>query len=259
MEARVRKPRNSACPSLARCLWTSPSAPIRTMGARWSRTCRRAPRRTPCSRSQGGGRHARRWRAWRKARATHPRPIAEGRSPHVLADRHHRDGKGRVLEVAFDDGRTIRLTAERLRVESPSAEVQGHSPSQKKTITGKESVAIVGIEPVGNYAIKIVFDDGHEPGFLPGTICASSRPETGRLAPPSRCAAGALRITAEPEPGASGRRLAKGAVGQAAGERAGFSLLYALAVVGKESGAWRRWRTGEPRRHGRACPGQARP
>jgi DUF971 family protein len=73
--------------------------------------------------------------------------------------------KGRLLEVAFDDGRSIRLTAERLRVESPSAEVQGHSPRQKKTIAGKENVAIVGIEPVGNYAIKIVFDDGHDTGL----------------------------------------------------------------------------------------------
>ena len=73
--------------------------------------------------------------------------------------------KGRVLEVAFDDGQVIRLTAERLRVESPSAEVQGHSPSQKKIVTGKENVAIVAIEPVGNYAIKIVFDDGHDTGL----------------------------------------------------------------------------------------------
>ncbi len=73
--------------------------------------------------------------------------------------------RGRVLEVAFDDGRTIRLTAERLRVESPSAEVQGHSPSQKRTVTGKESVAIVGIEPIGNYAVKINFDDGHDTGI----------------------------------------------------------------------------------------------
>jgi DUF971 family protein len=73
--------------------------------------------------------------------------------------------RGRVLEVAFDDGRTIRLTAERLRVESPSAEVQGHSPSQKRTVTGKESVAIVGIEPIGNYAVKIIFDDGHDTGI----------------------------------------------------------------------------------------------
>ena len=73
--------------------------------------------------------------------------------------------KGRILEVAFDDGQVIRLTAERLRVESPSAEVQGHSPSQKKIVTGKENVAIVAIEPVGNYAIKIVFDDGHDTGL----------------------------------------------------------------------------------------------
>ena len=73
--------------------------------------------------------------------------------------------KGRVLEVAFDDGEVIRLTAEKLRVESPSAEVQGHSPSQKRTVTGKENVAIAAIEPVGNYAIKIVFDDGHDTGL----------------------------------------------------------------------------------------------
>ena len=73
--------------------------------------------------------------------------------------------KGRVLEVAFDDGQAIRLSAEKLRVESPSAEVQGHSPSQKRAVTGKENVAIVAIEPVGNYAIKIVFDDGHDTGL----------------------------------------------------------------------------------------------
>ena len=73
--------------------------------------------------------------------------------------------KGRLLEVAFDDGQTIRLTAEKLRVESPSAEVQGHSPGQRRTVAGKENVAIVRIEPVGNYAIKIVFDDGHDTGL----------------------------------------------------------------------------------------------
>ena len=73
--------------------------------------------------------------------------------------------KGRTLEVAFDDGETVHLTAERLRVESPSAEVQGHSPSQKKAVTGKENVAIVDVEPIGNYAIKIVFDDGHDTGL----------------------------------------------------------------------------------------------
>ena len=73
--------------------------------------------------------------------------------------------KGRTLEVVFDDGETVRLTAERLRVESPSAEVQGHSPSEKRKVTGKENVAIVDIQPIGNYAIRIVFDDGHDTGL----------------------------------------------------------------------------------------------
>ena len=73
--------------------------------------------------------------------------------------------KGRILEVAFDDGQVIRLTAQKLRVESPSAEVKGHSPGQRRIVTGKENVAIVGLEPVGNYAVKIVFDDGHDTGL----------------------------------------------------------------------------------------------
>ena len=73
--------------------------------------------------------------------------------------------KGRTLEVVFDDSETVRLTAERLRVESPSAEVQGHSPSQKRIVAGKENVAIVDVQPVGNYAIRIVFDDGHDTGL----------------------------------------------------------------------------------------------
>jgi DUF971 family protein len=73
--------------------------------------------------------------------------------------------KGRILEVAFDDGQVIRLTAEKLRVESPSAEVKGHSPGQRRIVTGKENVAIIGLEPVGNYAVKIVFDDGHDTGL----------------------------------------------------------------------------------------------
>jgi len=72
---------------------------------------------------------------------------------------------GRILEVAFDDGEIVRLTAERLRVQSPSAEVQGHSPDQKRIIVGKENVTIVGLEPVGNYAVKIVFSDRHDTGL----------------------------------------------------------------------------------------------
>lgn len=71
----------------------------------------------------------------------------------------------RTLEVDFDDGTSFALPAELLRVESPSAEVQGHVPSQKVTLGGKRDVAIVHLEPVGNYAVRIVFDDGHSTGI----------------------------------------------------------------------------------------------
>lgn len=71
----------------------------------------------------------------------------------------------RVMSVTFEDA-TYNLTAELLRVESPSADVQGHSPSQKKTITGKEDVTIMKIEQVGNYAVKLTFDDMHNSGIF---------------------------------------------------------------------------------------------
>jgi DUF971 family protein len=73
--------------------------------------------------------------------------------------------EGRRLEVVYDDGVTAENSAERLRVESPSAEVQGHRPDQKVTLTGKQNVRIVDIEQVGNYAIRLVFDDGHNTGI----------------------------------------------------------------------------------------------
>jgi len=71
----------------------------------------------------------------------------------------------RVLHVAFDDGSRFALPAEYLRVESPSAEVQGHSPDQRQTVAGKRHVAIVSIEPVGNYAVRLTFDDTHDTGI----------------------------------------------------------------------------------------------
>ena len=71
----------------------------------------------------------------------------------------------RVLHVAFDDGARYSLPAEYLRVESPSAEVQGHGPHQKKIVPGKRDVAIIAIEPVGNYAVRLVFDDLHDTGI----------------------------------------------------------------------------------------------
>ena len=72
--------------------------------------------------------------------------------------------EGRI-EIDFSDGKSCSLPAEYLRVESPSAEVQGHGPSQKKIISGRRHVKIVAIEPVGHYAIRIVFDDKHDTGI----------------------------------------------------------------------------------------------
>ena len=74
-------------------------------------------------------------------------------------------GASRVLEVAYADGATFRLPFEFLRVLSPSAEVQGHGPGQEVLQTGKRDVSIAAIEPVGNYAIKPIFSDGHESGL----------------------------------------------------------------------------------------------
>ena len=71
----------------------------------------------------------------------------------------------KALEVAFDDGRTFRLPAEYLRVESPSAEVQGHGPGQKQLVAGRAHVGIMAVEPVGNYAVKLKFDDLHDTGI----------------------------------------------------------------------------------------------
>ena len=70
------------------------------------------------------------------------------------------------LFVKFDNGYETTLTAELLRVESPSAEVQGHGSGQKTTPAGKANVAIAAIEPVGNYAIRISFSDGHDTGLF---------------------------------------------------------------------------------------------
>ncbi len=71
----------------------------------------------------------------------------------------------RVLNVAFEDGARYALPAEYLRVSSPSAEVQGHSPLERKVIGGKRAVAILAVEPVGNYAVKLGFDDMHDTGI----------------------------------------------------------------------------------------------
>jgi len=73
--------------------------------------------------------------------------------------------KGRTLTVTFDNGESYDLSAEYLRVRSPSAEVQGHSPAERKTVPGKKNVAIIEVVPIGNYAVRLVFDDLHSTGI----------------------------------------------------------------------------------------------
>lgn len=71
----------------------------------------------------------------------------------------------KVMEVDWADGHTSRYSFERLRVECPCADCKGHSPEQAKVITGKEGIGITNIEPVGNYAVKLYFEDGHNTGI----------------------------------------------------------------------------------------------
>ena len=73
--------------------------------------------------------------------------------------------QSRVLEVSFDDGSVFELPYEYLRVYSPSAEVRGHGPGQEQLQLGKHEVRITKVEPVGNYAVRLVFDDGHDTGL----------------------------------------------------------------------------------------------
>jgi DUF971 family protein len=77
--------------------------------------------------------------------------------------RLHKDRK--TLTVVFDNASSFDLPAEYLRVRSPSAEVQGHSPAERKTVAGKKNVAILEVDPVGNYAVRLVFDDLHSSGI----------------------------------------------------------------------------------------------
>jgi len=71
----------------------------------------------------------------------------------------------RTLAVTFADGSAFTLPAEYLRVESPSAEVQGHTPDERKTVPGKRDVMILEVQPIGNYAVRLVFDDMHSTGI----------------------------------------------------------------------------------------------
>ncbi len=86
-----------------------------------------------------------------------------GNRHHPVEIRLSREEK--ILDIEFEDGMSFSLPAELLRVESPSAEVQGHSPSQKTVVAGRRHVGIIGLEPVGTYAIRIRFDDLHDTGL----------------------------------------------------------------------------------------------
>jgi DUF971 family protein len=76
----------------------------------------------------------------------------------------------RTLHVVFEDGKTFNLSAELLRVTSPSAELQGHSEAERKTVGGKRNVSILSVDPVGNYAVRIGFDDMHTTGIYSWTF-----------------------------------------------------------------------------------------
>ena len=81
----------------------------------------------------------------------------------------HLNQADKTLSLTFDNGESFVLSAEYLRVESPSAEVQGHGGDQKKIIPSKRKVGISNLEPVGNYALRILFDDGHDSGLFTWT------------------------------------------------------------------------------------------
>ena len=92
----------------------------------------------------------------------HAAPAASERWPTEI----RLSGDKRTLNVAFEDGGRFALPAEYLRVSSPSAEVQGHSHSERKVIGAKRDVAILKVEPIGNYAVKLTFDDMHDTGLF---------------------------------------------------------------------------------------------
>jgi DUF971 family protein len=88
---------------------------------------------------------------------------------------------GAILTVSFDNGERYDLPAEYLRVESPSAEVKGHGPGQEVTVPGKRNVSVTKVEPVGNYAVRLVFSDDHSTGLYSWDYLAKLGREQGRL------------------------------------------------------------------------------
>ena len=86
-----------------------------------------------------------------------------------------------ALTIAFDTGQAFEFPAEFLRVHSPSAEVQGHSPQERQTVGGKRNVTIIEVHPVGNYAVRLVFDDMHSTGIFSWDYFARLGRDQGRM------------------------------------------------------------------------------
>ncbi len=105
----------------------------------------------------------------------------------------------KVLELLFDDGERFRLPAEYLRVESPSAEVQGHGPGQKTLIAGRAEIGITAVEPVGNYAVRLVFDDLHDTGIYSWNYLYELGREQGERWQRYLAALAAAGLTREPK------------------------------------------------------------
>jgi DUF971 family protein len=104
----------------------------------------------------------------------------------------------KLLEIVFDDGSHFRLPAEYLRVESPSAEVQGHGPGQRQVVAGKSKVGIARVEPVGHYAVRLVFDDRHDTGIYSWTYLYTLGVEQARRWPAYLAALEKAGLSREP-------------------------------------------------------------
>jgi DUF971 family protein len=105
----------------------------------------------------------------------------------------------KLLEIAFEDGARFRLPAEYLRVESPSAEVQGHGPGQRQIVPGKAGVGIARIEPVGHYAVRLIFDDRHDTGIYSWSYLYQLGVEQARRWPAYLAALKKAKLTRQPE------------------------------------------------------------
>ena len=134
-----------------------------------------------------------------------PEPIPEGNAERNAAERNVpwptelrlRKDKA-ALAVAFDSGEAFEFPAEFLRVYSPSAEVQGHSPDERKTVGGKRNVAIIEVQPIGNYAVRLVFDDMHSTGIFSWDYFLKLGRDQGRLWGDYLAALAAKGLTRDP-------------------------------------------------------------